>query len=156
MAHFRGLYVTGSAAAFLARRAAEARLGGAEKTEVVEMEDGGQCGVRVENFANSARDVERGGRGRGGTDEGEAGAREDIMEGHQNGNHDGDREREERARPGSHTGGEQNKHAGGHAAVAEGGGGARPYLEDSRNCLLVRLERPWYGCRDQRIGARGR
>ena len=40
----------------------------------------------------------------------------------------------ERKGRGSYPDGERDKHAGGHTAVAEGGGGAGPYLEASLNC----------------------
>ena len=73
-AHFRGLYVTCRAAAFLERRAAVERPGGVAAVEAVEMVDGSQSGVRMENVANGAWGVERGGRGRGGVDEGGAGS----------------------------------------------------------------------------------
>ena len=53
-AHFRGLYVIGSVAVFLKRRAAEARPGGVEEAAAVETVDGSRCGVRMENIANGA------------------------------------------------------------------------------------------------------
>ena len=76
---FRGLYVTSTAAAFLERRAAEERLGGVAAVGAVETVDGGLCGVRMEHVANGVWDVERGRRGRGGVDEGDAGACKDFV-----------------------------------------------------------------------------
>ena len=78
----RGLYMTGTAAAFLERRAAEERLGGVAAVGAVETVDGGLCGVRMEHVANGVWNVERGGRGRGGVDEGDAGACKDFVGGH--------------------------------------------------------------------------
>ena len=134
-AHFWGLCVTGSTAAFLARRAAKVQSGGAETTGAVETDDGGRCGVHAENFAYGTWDVERRGRGRGGTEDGEACACEDTIEAHENRNQGMDGEREGRAKRGSYPGGERNKHASGPTAVTEGGGGAKSYLEDSLECI---------------------
>ena len=78
-AHFRGLYVTGTAAAFVERQAAEERPGGAAAVGTAETVDGSQCGVRVENVANGARGVERGGRGWDGMDEGGTCACKDVV-----------------------------------------------------------------------------
>ena len=132
-AHFQGLYPTGAAAALRERRAAEERTGGVAAVGAVETVDGSLCGVRMENVANGAWDVERGGRGRGGVDEGGASACKDVVGGHQTNTEVGDRDREERAWRGSCPDGKRNKHASGPTAVAEGGGGAMPYLEASLN-----------------------
>ena len=71
--------------------------------------------------------------GSGGGGEGGTGTRRDARAGHRTDINGGDGDQGERARPGSCPHGKRHKHAGGHTAVAEGGGSTRPYLEAPLN-----------------------
>ena len=129
-AHLRGLYATGSPAAFVASRAAGGSLDEGARDEPVA---NSKCGVQVESVVSGMWGEERSGGSWEGEGVGNRGTCGDFVGGQRPATCGGEGDHGGRARCKGYLDGKLNKHASGHPAVAEGGGSAGPYLVASQN-----------------------
>ena len=129
-----GLYVTGAAGAHLERRAADKGREGEMAVDTAKVLQGALGGGRevtaTGREGNKVQDERREPKVTEGGTEG----KEDVVGAGRPGTQGGEGDLRAGARRGSYPDGARNKHAGGHTAVAEGGGCARPYLEAPLSC----------------------
>ena len=140
-ARFRGLYVTGTAAAYLERRAAEEGRERAKAVETAEVLHSGRGGGREETVTGSKGNEVQGELRGTRVAEGDIEGNEGVVGAGRLGTQGGEEDRRARARRGSHPDGARNNHT----AVAEGDGCARPYLRapPSRCGGSGRLSQVW-------------